>query len=1140
MALLSLLCFVVLGSSCIKEEYDMTEDNLNLEVTPFQEGLTLPLGETEQIKLADLLKDMDQDVLDCINGAYTVRMNDSFDVSDNLSSLKDLIDIEDVKFSKTVNFRLNDVDVSDVRVPSQQYDFSQKFDLALEAPEIVMPSVGSSIKAEVELPEVHTPALGVSSISPEPINILSLLEGGSIPENFRNDEEIALERELYTMDTHFELSSLSVDIENVSLPSDVESVNKIVLNPDAKVKVSLALNGSLLSSGKVIPDIEVNLASIFDLEGSSDDILHIQGDEAVLSEANGYKASVMSDISGLKINSDDWKMISGCLTLNKSFDVPVEGEVSFQDLKTTTNRLSDPANKQVSIDIKVEFIDLDLEDVEVGLKPVAISDSKDVEMNTSVQIPSEIESVSGVKFTADSGLELEIKSSGLNALRGLEAELSELTIIFPEVLKVDGAVDNRLIVKDVDLLAGYKQTVKITGIELPEPVNGTVTLNEKIEVKAEASVGGNLHTADLSRAVDGAVLIDVKSNLVVEDYNVTVAGYDKTLDIDGKVISVELPEALSDLEEIIVYPKGNPVITIDMAFPVVDFDIVPSAQGLTISFPEMLKFKNLPDEYNYSSVSNTITFKNALPTDINLPIEKLVLTPVQDEDGKYYAKGRFDIAGGVSLNSATLNKAQIEDFANGDLNVSVVANIPEIVPDVLDIDNFETNIHEEFALDLLSAEDMPAEVVSLGLVELKDTKIDISLNAPELRELGSSLTFELAVAMPEIVKVSGVDLNENGSLVLSGRLDQNGVIRLPSVNVDALDLTGCDLKGGIRDNIVIDGTIKLADASLDIDKWLSKDLEVDFDAAITNIDIERLTGKVNYAVDPVIETVDLGDVAGMMNDLGAEANLDFNHAHLALEVVTDLEVRVAADIELVPYYNGKADADKAVTATLILDPENASTKYWLANNGDRCPDGYTPVSVDILGLIKNIPEKLELRLTACTDPEYDCVLEPAKDYSLVANYLFELPLEFGEEFEITYRDTIPEIPAIVGALLAKGNKVKLAGEIENALPLALDLRVNFLDSNGNVIPAAEGCCTQKINSCGLDASVSKTPLDITVAVRGGVKAEDITALELVFNANSGDAVGVAVTDQAYLKAMLKVILPEGVTVDLKDLMNNEE
>ncbi len=1135
-ALLSLLFAVISGVSCVNEKYDMSGDNLNLEVTPFQEGLTLPLGETEQIKLAELLKDVDQDVLECINGAYAVRMNDSFDASESLSSLKDMIKIDDVSFSEAFEFSLGDVDVSDIKVEARKYEFTQDFLDSFDIPEITMPSIANNIEVDLGLPAVTTPALDVQPVA-DRVKVLSLVDGAAVPEANRNDEVISLDKSLYDVDTHFELSGLSVPME-IKLPSEVKSVNDIVLDPNAKLKVSLSLEGSLLASGKVIPDINVNLGSLFDIDGINDNVLRLQ-DDWTLTEAQGYKNSKEYKIADLSIQSGDWKPAADGLVLDKSFNVPVDGEIIFEDLKTTTNRLSDPANKEVYISLKVEFMNLGITDVEVGIEPVAISETKSVDMNSTISVPEGIEGIGGVKFTETSGIVIDIKSEGLSELRGLEAEMSALTIAFPKTLKVEGAVDNVLTINDVDLVKGYKETVKVTGIDLPAPVGGKISFNEKIEVKAVASAGGNLHSADLSGTSGNSIVIDVKSELEVDDYNISIAGIDSALDIEGQEISVELPESLADLKEIEVYPKGSPEITIDIDFPSVGLEIAPAAEGFTVYFPEMLRFKALPAEYNYAAATNSITFKNTLPESIKLPVEKLVLAPVKADDGKFYARGKFEIGGGVALAAGTLDKAQIDELKNSEKKVSVVANIPEIVPSTVDFDSFEISISENFEFEVLSAEDMPEEIVSVGLIELKDTRINISLNAPELLELGSALTVDLTVDMPDMIKVSGAALDKDGNVVLSGSLDKDGNIKIPSINVDALDLSGLDLKNGIKDVVSIDGTVKLADANVDIDKWTSKKLKIDFNVDITDIDIVRLTGKVDYDVEPVVESVDLSDVAELLGNMGAEANLDFNHAHLALEVLTDLEVCVEADIELVPYYDGKADAGKTIRTSFVLDPSNASTKFWLANKKDRCPGDYSFVEADILGILRNIPEKLELKLTAGTDPEFECVIEPKKDYMLKADYVFELPLEFGEDFEITYKDTIPNLPSIVGSLLSKGSKVKLAGEIVNSLPLGLDLQLNFLDSNGNRVQTADGCCAQSIASCGLDGSASKTELDMVVAVSGS-NAADIASLELVFNADSGDATGVPVTDQAYLQAKLQLVLPEGITVDLSEIMNNDE
>ena len=42
--------------SCVREEYTVSEDNLNLEMTVFQEGVQIPLGNTDSLKVKDLLE----------------------------------------------------------------------------------------------------------------------------------------------------------------------------------------------------------------------------------------------------------------------------------------------------------------------------------------------------------------------------------------------------------------------------------------------------------------------------------------------------------------------------------------------------------------------------------------------------------------------------------------------------------------------------------------------------------------------------------------------------------------------------------------------------------------------------------------------------------------------------------------------------------------------------------------------------------------------------------------------------------------------------------------------------------------------------------------------------------------------------
>ena len=44
--------------SCVQEEYEVSEENINMEVTVFQDGVTLPLGNTKAITLGEILGSM--------------------------------------------------------------------------------------------------------------------------------------------------------------------------------------------------------------------------------------------------------------------------------------------------------------------------------------------------------------------------------------------------------------------------------------------------------------------------------------------------------------------------------------------------------------------------------------------------------------------------------------------------------------------------------------------------------------------------------------------------------------------------------------------------------------------------------------------------------------------------------------------------------------------------------------------------------------------------------------------------------------------------------------------------------------------------------------------------------------------------
>jgi hypothetical protein len=79
--------FLLLTSSCVNKEYELSEDRISLDVTVFQEGLSVPLGSTSKIMLKDVKDSLLKNVEDTSMLKYfTVGFEGEYGIglSDNL------------------------------------------------------------------------------------------------------------------------------------------------------------------------------------------------------------------------------------------------------------------------------------------------------------------------------------------------------------------------------------------------------------------------------------------------------------------------------------------------------------------------------------------------------------------------------------------------------------------------------------------------------------------------------------------------------------------------------------------------------------------------------------------------------------------------------------------------------------------------------------------------------------------------------------------------------------------------------------------------------------------------------------------------------------------------------------------------
>lgn len=1141
--------------SCVNEEYEVSEDRVNLEVTVFQDGVTIPLGNTAPIKLKDLVSLLDEEYRRYFeagdNGLYSIYYADSYDLSDSLSAFKDMLKIDDVSFAQDFPFSLSDVDVSGVKIDAFDYVFDKSLSEDFAAPE--MPSVliemNSSSGAGLSGFSFGDMTLmgEQNSISHES-SIIDVPEDYEIPEILLNDNEVSLQTlvnlvgEGVSIADAFGPESYEMSFQ-MTFPKGIRSIEEVVMKENARIGVTVEMTNSLFTGGYINPHLDLDVHNIFHLtDHTSDETVgmdHILADFRM--EAVGGREYNEYGVESIILNEEDWRYDeNGCLVLDKTVKLEISGHPEYEGVVTTTRHVAECGYRSTPVRLTVDFLDFEVDYVKAVLDPIEVEKTEKVAFDLpAVTLPEGMASVDYVEFSEDSQIGFSLSVD--NAVPGLGLKMKSLQIMLPEGMEAEGAEDGRILYENVDVTAGFHSVIKIEKFTLPEPVDGKISLSDYIEVTACTVAEGTVTTSDLpaSEADDMRLDIDVEGRLEISDYQATIEGYEYPVNFEEQ-IEEEVPSELADMGDVVIYPDGDPVIVIDITLPETGLPVGPVGDGVAISFPKMLRFKNVSSEYDFESSDNTLVFKDKLPSRVELPIDRLVIAPVKEGD-KCFIRGDISVDGNVGVGSCVVDKAVVDGLS--DMKVALAVHVPELTPSRLSLGHYTASITQDAEITLLEPGQIPAEIVSVGRIELSDTYADIHLDASSLPDLGDAeLKLDFAVGLPDLLVLADGLRDESGLVHISGSLDKDGKIAMDPVRIEAIDLSGTDLKSAdaLVEKLSIDGTVMLSNAELSLDDWMDKEHSVSLSAAIRNLDIARVSGKVDAGIDPVAESVDLSVVKSYIDTDNIQATVDLEHVHLSVDLETNLGISAMAQAEIIPYYDGNASEPVKVDLEVKAadSPEQPrKTRYWLGDKEECCPAGYEFKEIPLLDLIRNIPDSVKVSVAAGTDPDEECVIYPSADYILKLDYALDVPMKLGDEFRFEFRDTLSGIPPVISTIFRGGDLV-LAGEVESSLPFDLDLKANLLDADGNVIGLSEDSARQVIMGCAVDGSPVKSDLRLAMIKKDGMEIPDIAAVELYFVAASSVA-GAPVTEDTFIKATLQALVPKGINVDLREIINEE-
>ena len=1099
--------------SCVQQEYDIEE--LNTEMTIGAAGLGIPLGSTQQLKIQDFLDSNDVSILSKDeSGVFSIKIGDSLSLSDNIPDLSQMVNIDGVEFSQPYTFSMEALN-QDISTEAMAIESTFSLGEGSLMDELKMDPI--SMKSSV--------ASGLAGIMPSDDQLsLHLEDMEYIKDNLyakdllgalsMGDGEISIpdgilpEKKLETKEYEMEI--------NITLPDGIKSVSEISLNPDAKVKCSLSIEDPFLTKGKIVPAIDIDLSALLEIEGSEDPI-HLS--DLVLSDANGFTASKTYDVTAFNIDPSEWD--GNTLSANKK--VSISGGVSVSGAATTKAALD--ASENMKLDLQVTYIDMNIDNVRLEMNPIEVEESVEISLEVpEVTLPEEVKRVGKISISSESEVSFTIAPK--NIIPGVGLKMSSLEFVFPEGLEVEGAdADGVLkLASDVDLSTPYTDNLKIKSMTLGDPVGGKISYAEDIKVSIKCVADGTIDTKTLPKDKSEDMTVDtgVEIGLVIDDCEIFTNKVSKSVTTEPEEFVVEFPGEAADFGTFVVTPQGEPKVEIMVNIPETSLEIEIAQEGIEIVLPQMLVLKDVDPSLNYDQQKHSLTLKGELPPKITLPVKELVVTPEKDENGKYVAKGEFSVSGNIEIPESTVYGSELDDLVSSGIALSI--NIPAMSAAEVSVSEYSFGVSEEESFVLLSAKDLPKELVEISNVEIDETMLKVAIAAENLPDFGeeSSINVDVLVTLPDIIVPNEIALKGEFK---NGKFSQE-------IEIEDLDLSGIDFSEGkdLEAEVIISGGVYVTNPTIDMEELSSEDIKLDLSASISDIKVLKLEGKVDYKIDDITESVTLSDLPDFLRS--DDVCLDIDNPRIVLDVTTNVGIPIVGTLNLVSYKGGVVIPGADIEVDLDLPfTESAdkvtTTTLWIAGDNSGAPADVQFVEANLANIIKAVLDSIVISVAGGTDPATTSVVETTADYILDLKYELVVPLAFGEDMKFALSDTIDVSEAGIGNILKMGD-IQLIGEITNTFPLNFEISALLLDSDDQILDTEP--VSQKILPCKSDGSASHTPLKLELIAKEGTDMTKLAKIKVSFEITSRNVAGIPITEESYIQAKLGVNLPKGITL----------
>lgn len=640
---------------------------------------------------------------------------------------------------------------------------------------------------------------------------------------------------------------------------------------------------------------------------------------------------------------------------------------------------------------------------------------------------------------------------------------------------------------------------------------------------------------------------------------------------DGDLIEnfdYEVPEMISGIKRIYMKPteEGDPGARVDVRFLLNDLASINGGGhvNLELKAPEGCNIYNAEGEH-IEDGEFAVTEYDFTADEDELPFLIYVESVANDnavEDGRigFSVDLEYHVSFEMTTKSGSLNLIQgpqlhiVSDLAYEDADVVLneVAILDHMKPENGDV--VIKGLPEEITLirSLTFAEESPLTLKAGGFEWMSEDlaeKIIIDAWLPDY------------IILHENVEI-GYNAEEHKLHTTLNSL-RNGV----EVDLDALDFgaAGLDPKNG---------EVKISFAP-EIDARIEEGTEVKLSSVMHEGEMT-----LNAGIEEA--TLDIQEVCGYVNyeytyekriGLGGVDNLSIDGVGLTpvlkLELENPFTMELMASYSIVPYVDGKIQADRAINTNgyngvgyvtipaaafkdgVVVPSRSVIVLGTEASREEYSAEEYIFVPCDIDKLLTGqFPDELDLRLDISTDLFKEVALHALDNYELKYDYSLELPIELNAQTGVTYEQIVDftkmnggnPFEQLADLDYIKVGDVAVLADVTTTLPLELIASADMLDADGKVI---EGLIVlpEDGNSIvgskdGVAEATSTLRLELHLVDDGCIaQLSNVAAISFRLQAKGVDESSVALSDEQYVEAGLTLELAGGVTADLKALEN---